>query len=98
MRASVTVGFPLETTAGQLRALASLLRAVERQQWQQLADTFAKMADRRAELDDQLQAMLQQLASQLRTEAYDREGLDAPTVTSDRRERDGRPVETVRGV
>jgi hypothetical protein len=73
MQGTIRVGVPIGAEAGQLRALASLLSAVEHQRWDALAATFAKMARQGVELDDQLQAMLGQLAGQLRVEARHRE-------------------------
>lgn len=79
MRASVTIAVPVETTAGQLRALASLLATIERARWESLVRTFDKMDRDRAELPEPLETMLGHLAGQLRLAARERE--DEPALT-----------------
>ena len=53
-RATVATAVPLDASPGQLRALASLLNAIEGGRWDSLVTTFAKMERTRAELPDQL--------------------------------------------
>ena len=81
MRASITVAVPLESTSGQLRALASLLATIERARWESLARTFDKMDRDRAQLPEALETMLGRLAGQLRLAARQREeAASAPVV------------------
>jgi hypothetical protein len=73
MRGTVTIAIPLDATAGQLRALASLLGAVEAARWSSLLASFDKLDRDNAQLPESLESMLGQLAGQLRVEAQHRE-------------------------
>lgn len=72
MRATITIAVPLDVTAGQLRALASLLAGVERARWESLARTFDRMDRDAAQLPEALETMLGALAGQLRIVARER--------------------------
>jgi hypothetical protein len=80
LRGVVSVAIPAAITAGQLRALASLLASVERAPWESLAATFDKMDRDAAQLAEPLESMLGQLADQLRVEAQQREPTPSEAV------------------
>jgi hypothetical protein len=81
MQATVTIGVPMETTAEELRALASLLRAIEAGKWYALERSFAKMGMAGAELSEPLEAMVGTLAGSLVVEARHRD--PAPAAAGD---------------
>ena len=77
MRAIISIAIPLDATAGQLRALASLLATLEQARWESLARTFDRMDRDAAQLPESLETMLGALAGQLRIVARERATDDA---------------------
>jgi hypothetical protein len=77
VRATVSVVIPLDTTAGQLRALASLLATVGAARWEKASVAFDKLDRNAAQLPEALETMLGQLADQLRIAGRERETLGA---------------------
>jgi hypothetical protein len=78
LRASIGGAIPLGMTGGQLRALASLLAAVEAGRWELLARTFDKMDRDGAQLPEPVETLVGRLAAQSRLAARDREEVAQP--------------------
>ena len=77
MRASISVAVPLQATGAELRAMASLVAAIERGRWDALVRTFDRMDRDAAQLPEALETMLGHLAGQLRIVARERATDDA---------------------
>ena len=77
MRASIRVGIPIATTAAELRAMASLLSAIESGAWDQAAAVFDRLRHHDARLSESMAIMLGALAGQLRIAGRERADDDA---------------------
>lgn len=76
MRGQVSVSLPIEVTADQLLAVASLTSAIAGQRWEHLARSFTRMQTTRAVLAEPMAEVLGRLGQQLREAARERGELE----------------------
>jgi hypothetical protein len=69
MRATLSVAIPVETTANQLAAVASLLEAIGGARWEHLERSFGRMRGVGAVIAPPMAEVLEGLSRQLRREA-----------------------------
>ena len=77
MRATISIGVPIATTSGELRAMASLLSAIEGGHWDQAAAVFDRLRRHDARLSEPMTAMVGALAGQFRIAGRERATDDA---------------------
>jgi hypothetical protein len=73
MRGTISVSIPLETSADQLAAVASLLSAIEAARWEHLARSFTRMEATGAVIAPPMAEVLGRLAQELRAAGRERE-------------------------
>jgi hypothetical protein len=75
MRTRLSVRIPVETTPGELAAVASVVAALAGGRWEHLAQSFTRLQGARAVVAPAMAELLENLALELRTASQERAAL-----------------------